>query len=416
MTTEEPTPTDEQPQPSAQPEQPRPAQPQAAPASAAAASAAGPSVIVQNQREGMGRVFGRAIIQSTVWTTVLSIGLTLSMVVSLLVTVAFFAALGSAGSDNDSPYEYLYGNEDSKDKILAIPVSGVILGSSNGESGGLFGSLGAAYGYDIKQQLLDAADDDSIDGVILVMDTPGGTIYGSQAISDGVRAYKDATKKPVYAWVASMSASGGMMAMTGADRILADHGTLIGSIGVRIGPFEFYDKVKSIDGGLLGGGVDTFNGISFTEITAGRGKDLGSPYRQLTEEERAVLQRGVDNNYATFVSLVAKTRKLEPDFIREKVGALVYDELSAKQLGLIDDIANMDDAYAQVARAARLRGTDWQIVQPKQQGGGLLGLLAQAGITSAPKAQTRLLPSLSSCLSTTTQVAYYGDLAELCRK
>ncbi|MFZ4516065.1 MAG: S49 family peptidase [Acidimicrobiia bacterium] len=374
-----------------------------------------PVVVMQQQREGLGRVFGRSIIQALVWVTAIGMAFVLTTFMLFIVVGAAISAIASTGSQTASDYDVLYGEKNAKHKLLAIPVSGVIYGSPETDGGGGLFSSGLTYGYEVKQQLLDAADDDSIDGVVLVMNTPGGTIYGSKAIADGVMEYQKRTNRPVVAWVASLSASGGMYAMAPATRVLADHGTLIGSIGVRIGPFEYYDKVKAVQGPFFSGGVETVNGITYTEITAGRGKDVGSPYRPLTDEEKAVFQTGVNNSYNAFVAQVAEGRKLSEQKIREQIGALIYDELTAKQLGLIDDIAEKESAFKQTAELAKLRGSDWKVIQKKDEGAGLLGLLGQ-GSGTTPNAATIGSASTASCIAQRIPVAFYGDLAALCAK
>jgi protease-4 len=365
----------------------------------------------------MGRVFGRTIIQAVVWSTAIVMALlVLTLGTILILTTAIVAATTNPSTtDASADYKFVYGQKDSKNKLLAIPIDGVIYGDPGTDGGGgLFGGANATYGYEVKQQLIDAIDDDQFDGVVLVMNTPGGTIYGSDAIRDGVRAYKERSGKPITAFVASMSASGGMLGMAPADRIFADHGTLIGSIGVRIGPFEYYDKVTSVDGPFFSGGVTTQNGISYTEITAGRGKDEGSPYRPLTDEEKANFQRGVDNSYAEFVQSVSLGRKIPEATIRDQIGALIYDEVTAKKLNLIDDIATREEAFTQTAELAKLRGSDWQVVRKKQASGGLLGLLG-LGSKQAPTAGSAATGQpFTNCISQRMPVAYYGNLAALC--
>src|SRR5690606_18222954 len=125
----------------------------------------------------------------------------------------------------------------------------------------LWDVAGMTYGYRIQQALEAAAKDDGIKGVLLEVDTPGGTIFGSQAIYEGIVRYREKTGRPVIAHVEGLAASGGVWAMVGADEIYADFGTSIGSIGV-IGPMlTFYDRPTAFDGGLLGGGVTTERGI-----------------------------------------------------------------------------------------------------------------------------------------------------------
>jgi protease-4 len=342
-------------------------------------------------------------------------------VFGLFVVLAVLAAgLGGTSPGGGAlPTSFVAGDEGNRNKLLAIPVTGIILGEDEDDDS-LFASLqDVTYGYDVKADLEEAAERDDIKGVVLEMDTPGGTIFGSKAIADAVAAYRERTGRPVLAYVRGLSASGGVYAMAGADRIVADHGTLVGSIGVIFGPISHYDQVVATEGGLLGGGVETTGGITQEYITAGRSKDLGNPYRALTEEERAVLQTGVDNNYAQFVDHVATGRSIQASTVQTDLGALIFDEQTALEKRLIDEVGNRDRAYAAAADLARLGAGDWQVVRRDRGGGGLFGLGALFGsgtrspepddAASAPADVRRLL-----CGRGPAMMAYYGALPAAC--
>lgn len=360
--------------------------------------------------KSFGRFLAEVLTQAVVWVSAAVVLLGIGMFVFIIGLTSVIGALISSG--NESDYQFVAGDEDSKNVILQVPISGIILGEGDDGGGGLFSIVDATYGYDVKELLIDASTNDDIGGVLLHMDTPGGTIYGSAAIAEGVRIFKEnAPNKPIHAFVASMSASGGMYAMSGVDEIDADKGTLIGSIGVRMGPFAFYDGVISEDGGAFVGGVETRNGINYTEITAGRGKGIGSPYRPMTDEEKAVLQQGVDNSYATFVETVATGRGLATEDIVTKIGALIYDEIQARDLGLIDEIVNRDVAYQRVAEAAGFRGDNWQIVaEPTST--SLFGAAANAETT----ANATQPPTYQDCFSAAQVLAFHGDPTAYCSR
>ena len=349
----------------------------------------------------------RTALKSTVAAGCFGIGVVFALFLPLVVLAAIVGV--AAGGDGDSDdHRFIYGDEGNKNKLLSIPVNGVILGEEPDELS-LFGGTGVVYGYSIKEALRDAANDNSIDGVILELQTPGGTIFGSEAIADGVREYREKTGKPVVAFVAGMSASGGMYAMAPADLILADHGSLLGSIGVTMGAFEYWDGLYATEGGLFGGGVTTRDGIEFQAITAGRGKDMGAPYRRLTNEEVRVLQAGVDNAYADFVRHVSESRGITESEIREKIGALVYDNKTAQELKLIDGTANREEAYAEAARLAGLGASNWQVVRD-EGGEGLFGGLWGRFRGEEPAVQA----GTGVCFPPYTVLLYHGDLNALC--
>jgi protease-4 len=327
------------------------------------------------QRDGFWRSLGRTAAKCVVALATLGIG---SIVLLALLAGGLAAIAGVVGSDAEQADElnsdFVEGDLGNGNVLLAVPVTGTILGESGG--GGLFGGVDATYGYQIRQKLSEAAERRDIDGVVLEMDTPGGTIFGSRAIADAVSEYRQRTGNPVVAYVRGLSASGGMLAMSGADRIVADHGTLIGSIGVIFGPLTYYDGVVAVDGGLLGGGVETRGGISVEYLTAGRGKDVGNPFRRLTEEERAVLQQGVDRAYQGFVDTVAEGRELPRERIITELGALIFDEQTARDKGLVDEVGNRDRAYRAAAELAGLAPGNYQVRRLDLGGGGLLSALA----------------------------------------
>ncbi|MGE0732298.1 MAG: S49 family peptidase [Acidimicrobiia bacterium] len=368
-------------------------------------------------RESIGRAVGRTVAKTL--AAVVTFGV--AVLGLILVIGVAISGVSTTAADSALPTTFVAGDEGNANKLLAVPVTGVILGEQT-EEAGLFSALtGVTYGYQVKADLEEAATRNDIKGVVLEMDTPGGTIFGSKAIADAVAIYRERTGRPVLAHVRGLSASGGVYAMAGADSIVADHGTLVGSIGVIFGPINEYDNVIATEGGLLGGGVETTGGITEYYITAGTGKDLGNPYRPLTDDERKVLQQGVDNNYNAFVQHVAAGRGIDEAAIRDQLGALIYDEQTAVANGLVDAVGNRDEAYSQAAELAKLQPGNWQVVRIDRASGGLFGLGAVLGGARGDDASTldteaalatgvrRLL-----CGRGPTMLAYYGSLPAGC--
>lgn len=352
---------------------------------------------------GFGRALGLFTLKSLILVALIGAGWLVIVVAFAFVIGGLFAGLGA---EVQTAGDFVAGDEDAGNVLLAIPVDGVILGEDEFASGGLFG-FDATFGYSVKQRLHDAARDNSIDGVVVEMNTPGGTLYGSAAIADGIVEYAKTANKPIIAFVESLSASGGMWAMSPAEKIFADEGTSIGSIGVISGPFAYYNNVVAIDGGLLAGGVETRDGIDFTTITSGKGKGMGSPFRPLTPEEIAILQKSTDNSYNRFVEQIASTRGLSPEVIRDQIGAYIYDNTTAQQLGLIDATMNRDAAYAELAKMAGLSDATWKVVREPRSESGLGALFGQAtGNTTTAE--------LDMCTSPTVILAFYGDPTSLC--
>lgn len=303
--------------------------------------------------------------------------------------------------------EVTYGDSESSNVLLSVPVAGVILGNKSDLSDPLgILSESIVLGYDIKEQLYEAADDDDIKGIILEINSPGGTIYGSKAIADGVAYYKEKTHKPVLAFISGMGASGAYWVAASADSILADQGSIVGSIGVITGPFKYYDSVVAEDGGAFTGGVVTQRGIETTFISAGRSKDLGNPYRRLTPDEIAALQTMVNNDYNRFVSYVSSHRPIEESVIKEKLGALIFDTQSALGNTLIDKESNREEAYEELAKQANISGSDYKVVSQPEEAGFLKTILgSKLGVSGGTS---------NLCSLTKGSLVYYGSAFELC--
>jgi protease IV len=287
--------------------------------------------------------------------------------------------------------------------VLVVPVEGPILADAGGA--GFFGGF-LAGGREIRQTLEDAADDDRVAAVVLVLNTPGGSPVGSEEIATGVEAVK-AAGKPVVAHVTEISASGGMWAMAPADEIIANPSSLVGSVGVIFGPLRAYDGVVALDGGIFGGGVETTGGIEEFYITAGTSKDLGNPYRKLTDDERRSLQETVDVLYDRFVDHVAANRPVTADELRNGVGALIFDASRAVELGLVDRVGDEQTAWAAAAAAA---GLDRYDVREPAVVGGFLGALF--GARFAPERPAADLSGL--CGPSPRAFLYHGDLGSFC--
>jgi len=318
-----------------------------------------------------------------------------------------FASVQSLGN-TQSPelsapiYSYSKGNPDSLNKILLIKVEGVILTQRPSDSLSALLATDVVYGYDIKQQFIDASFDDSIKGIVLYVNSPGGTITGSRAIQDGIEYYKESTGKSVVGVGSGLVASGGYWAISTTDSIYLDPGSTIGSIGVIFGPITRYKNVISNQD------VMTTDGITEEYITSGEGKDIGNPYRDLTSEERSILQKSVDNAYSDFVKIVSTARNIPEETIKNQIGAHIYDEKQALEYKLIDYVLNVDDATYDFASSLSIQD-DYQIVTKSQELGffeTLLGVSAKS---------TGLLKAESICNNTNNSLVIEESYLKVCR-
>jgi protease IV len=213
------------------------------------------------------------------------------------------------------------------DKIAIIEVEGILSNSRGGllQPGENPLSL-------FKQELDMAADDDSVKAVVLRVNSPGGTVSSSDAMYTILKRFKDKTHKPVVASAQELDCSGAYYLSCGADKIVAQPTSLVGSIGVI---FESYN----IEGTMAKIGVrsDSYKSAAH--------KDIGSPFRDATPEEQAIMQGLVDEYYARFKSIVTSNRPIpaSADFKQITDGRIFSGE-NAVALGLVDKVGLLSDA------------------------------------------------------------------------
>ncbi|MEL6372160.1 MAG: S49 family peptidase [Pseudomonadota bacterium] len=277
------------------------------------------------------------------------------------------ASAGGGKPVKEAEAQNLYGDEDSDNKILRVNVIGPILTHAPEDEGNnFFASIqSVTYGYEVKEQLLEAAKDDNIKAVMMFVTTPGGSIVGSEAIHDGVKAVQ-AAGKPVVAYVDTISASGGVWSTAGADKIFADYGSVIGSVGVNFGNWMYYDQPVELDGGLFFGGVSTREPIQTKFIGAGLGKDVGNPFRPMTEREEGLLTASAQAYYDAFVDHVVENRPVDRNRLINEYGAMIFADTLAKDRGYIDDIKTFQETLSYIAGEIGAEGDDWQLVSPPE--------------------------------------------------
>ncbi len=281
------------------------------------------------------------------------------------------AAIGSSAGGGRQAAEKssrtLYGEEDSENAILRVDIQGPILTHKSDDASGFFGGLdGVTYGYEVKEQLLDAAKNDDVDAVMMFVSTPGGTVVGSQAIHQGVEAVK-AAGKPVVAYVDGLSASGGVWSTAAADKIYADHGSLIGSVGVIFGIFPYFNDPVAFDGTLFSSGVTTRGGIEMQVISASEGKDIFNPFRPFTEREKTLLEAGTKEIYDDFLNHVVANRGMDREALINDYGAMVFSNDMAEARGYIDGTKNFQETIRFIAAEIGAEGDDWKVISPPEE-------------------------------------------------
>lgn len=262
---------------------------------------------------------------------------------------SLLGAISGAKGDLTEDAESFAAKYDKGNTIAVVEIYGTILDEARMVPP--FARRSASFGYDLRRILSKLADNANIKGVLVRMHTPGGTVSGSYEIYNGLRAC--AVKKPTVVHIASLSASGGVLSMVGANRIIADKEALIGSIGVRGPTIHEYTGVKAIKGGLFSSGVEA-DTMQFHGISAGAGKSFGDPFLPASKEAIERFRTLIEGVYVRFVGHVCNNRKTDPSKIRE-MGAAVIGAEEAQRIGLIDGIDDYAGACEQIASLAGLK-------------------------------------------------------------
>jgi protease-4 len=209
------------------------------------------------------------------------------------------------------------------------------------------------------KQLERYRDDDSIKAIVLRINSPGGAVGPAQEILREVEKIR--AKKKIVASLGTVAASGGYYIASGANLIMANRGTATGSIGVIM-------QFANVEGMSKKVGLDFFN------LKAGRYKDVGSPFRSMTPEDKAYLQGFLDNIYHQFLNDVAQNRKIPLARMKTLAEGRIYTGEEAKEAGLVDEFGNLPDA---IDKAGRLGGIQGKVkaVYPEKEGASLLRLL-----------------------------------------
>lgn len=254
--------------------------------------------------------------------------------------------------------------------FMGLMFIGLMAGESDFEIGGfgggevgvieLFGAIDEELGRTFIRQLDRWADKGSIEAIVVHINSPGGGVSISQEIYDAVKRARE--KKPVVAAMASVAASGGLYVACAADRVVANPGTVTGSIGVI---FQF---------NTFRGLMDKI-GVDAETIKSGELKDVGSPYRSMTKKEELMLRSVVMDTYEQFVSAVAEGRGMEPEQIYPLADGSIFTGLQAYNLGLVDSLGGLHEAINMAADLAGI-GEDPSVVRPfRRRKGSIFDLL-----------------------------------------
>lgn len=228
------------------------------------------------------------------------------------------------------------------DKVAVVEVEGII---TEPES--------------INKQIKEFVERDDVKAIVVRINSPGGGVGPSQEIYREVK--KASAKKKIIASMGAVAASGGYYIAAGADKIIANPGTITGSIGVIM---EFANAEELL------------NKIGFKGyvIKSGEYKDIGSPLRGMKADEKRLLQGVIDDVHQQFVGIVAENRKLKVDAVRKLADGRIFSGQQAKEIGLVDEIGNFQDAIDIAASMANIKGKP-VVLYPEKKGIGLWDII-----------------------------------------
>ena len=269
--------------------------------------------------------------------------ITFFLFISALANLALFGFVfgkghgGNIAVSQQRRYEerFVDGDEDAKDKIAVIYVSGIISSAEDGYSseGGMV--------TDIEDQLQQAVDDKRVKAIILRINSPGGEVVASDEIYQAVLAARE--KKKVVASIDTVGASGAYYIAVGADWIVANELSITGSIGVIMESFTYGDLAQKI-------------GIKFYTFKSGKYKDIMNPAREPTEDEKALVQGLIMEVYEKFVGIVADERNMEVDELKNGLAdGRILSGKQALEAGFVDGVGYFDDAIDKAEELAKIK-------------------------------------------------------------
>jgi len=218
--------------------------------------------------------------------------------------------------------------------VAVIRINGVISASGDGAI-----ASGETSPENIIKDIQEAEDDDEVKAILLRINSPGGTAGSSEEIYSAIKQIK----KPVVASISDIGASGAYWIASGADKIIANASSEVGSIGVIIAIPNLQKLFNKL-------------GVDLQVISQGKYKDLGNPARPLTSEEKKILKDHSFIIYNKFVDDVAKSRNIPRSKVLKIANGLTYPGSVAKELKLIDGIGNYSDSLNLAAKMGKIKG------------------------------------------------------------
>lgn len=224
-----------------------------------------------------------------------------------------------------------------RDRITVVRLNGMI-SEDEGQASLFPDSDSAAH---VRKILHKAAKNEHIKAILLRINSPGGTVAASQEISNAIKEVR-AKGKPVYVSMGDVTASGGYYIAAAADRIVANPGTLTGSIGVIMHLLNLQQIERKL-------------GVEPLVIKSGTFKDIGSMDRPASKEEKELLQSIIMDSYDQFVCAVAEGRNMDKEQVKKLADGRIYSGRQALKVNLVDELGGYEEALASLQKAARAK-------------------------------------------------------------
>ena len=265
------------------------------------------------------------------WGFLLSLGFGLIMVSISLLIVVVSVSSGGGFEDIKTPHA-----------VAVVDLSGEMMSATE-------------FRKDLKKQI----DNEKIKAVVVRIDSPGGAVGAAEEIYEAIKTQRE--EKPIVCSMGNIAASGGVYAAMGCERVVANRGTITGSIGVIMMLPNFQSLVERF-------------GLKMRVIKSGQFKDAGSPFREFAVEDRKILQDLVNAAYEQFVAVIAEARELEVEEVKKFADGRIILGEDAKRLNLVDELGGLDRAAKLALELSGETEASPEIVMPPDKRGLLAKL------------------------------------------
>ena len=290
---------------------------------------------------------------TALWLKIIAGLYALSLVAAFFVINKADAARKAKPSDMDLPKLPSLGAAKT-DAVAVIPLYGAISQGASSRSW-------ERGSQQIAKRIKTLAAKKEVKAIVLDINSPGGTVGAVQEIYSAILKAKAETKKPFIARFGEVSASGGYYVAAACDQIMSHPGTITGSIGVIFSVGNFEGLMKKV-------------GYKSDAIKSGKFKDIGSPSREMTPEERKLLQAMIDDSYGQFVAAVAEGRKKSDEEVRLLADGRIYTGSQARLNGLVDKLGDLQDAVDEAGEMAKI-GRNPRVISDSDPFENLLSLV-----------------------------------------